>query len=358
MNHKERVQSALTRQGYDRLPVRYMGEPVVTQALMQHLGTNDYESLLDCLGVDWRYVQPDYCGPAPRSFPDGSRELMWPDRGWPVPTRYLDVAYSQGVYTESVWRPFENITDPAELDEFSFPSAKWLDCSQMRAKCEKYPEHAIVTGTPGVLDFINGVAHSRGIERVLMDIALEEPVYLALLEKKNDYHYAAVECTLLAAGGLIDVVQTGEDLGSQLGLLLRPARFDRLYAAKYRAFFDMVHRYGARVMMHCCGSVRGLLPRLIDLGLDILDVVQVSAVGMELRSLQADFGRDLAFSGTMCVQKMLPKLTTTEIVAEVELRRELFAAGGLILGPTHAIQPDTPIENILTMYRAAGSLTE
>jgi len=110
--------------------------------------------------------------------------------------------------------------------------------------------------------------------------------------------------------------------------------------------------------MHCCGSVRGLLPRLIDLGLDILDVVQVSAAGMELRSLHADFGRDLAFCGTMCVQKMLPKLTATEIAAEVELRRELFAAGGLILGPTHAIQPDTPIENILTMYRAAGSLTE
>lgn len=356
MNHKERVRSALARQGYDRLPVRYMGEPVVTQALVAHLGATDYEALLDRLGVDWRYVQPDYCGPAPRTFPDGSRELVWPDRGWPVPTRYQDVAYSQGVYTESTWRPFEGVNDPAELAQFDFPVPEWLDYSQVRAKCEAFPEHAIVTGTPGVLDFINGVAHSRGIERVLMDIALEDPVYLALLEKKEAYHYAAVERTLQAAGGLIDVVQTGEDLGTQLGLLLRPAKFERLFAARYQVFFDMVHRYGARVMMHSCGSVRGLLPRLIDLGLDILDVVQVSAARMNLVELQAEFGRDLAFCGTMCVQAILPKMSTAQIAEEVALRRQLFPDGGLILGPTHAIQPDTPLENILTMYQSTGSL--
>ena len=142
MNHKERVLSALAHRGYDRLPVRYMGEPVVTQALIEHLRVADYETLLDRLGVDYRYVQPEYCGPAPRTYPDGSRELFWPDRGWPVPTRYLDVEYSQGVYTESVWRPFADITDPAELEGLHFPSADWLDYSQMRANCEKYPEHA------------------------------------------------------------------------------------------------------------------------------------------------------------------------------------------------------------------------
>lgn len=358
MSHKERVRSALARRGYDRLPVRYMGEPVVTDALIDHFGIGDYERLLEVLGVDWRYVQPDYCGPAPRTFPDGSRELVWPDRGWPVPTRYLDVAYSEGVYTESVWRPFEQITDPAELERFHFPSADWLDYSRVRAKCEENSQHAIVTGTPGVLDFINGVAHSRGIERVLMDIALEDPVYLALLEKKNDYHYAATERTLLAAGGLIDIVQTGEDLGTQLGLLLRPAKFDRLYAAKYRAFCDMVHRYGARVMMHSCGSVRGLIPRLIDLGLDILDVVQVSAAHMDLIELAAEYGRDLALCGTMCVQTMLPKMNAAQIATAVAERQRLFPDGGLILGPTHSIQPDAPLENILAMYRSAGSLED
>ena len=178
------------------------------------------------------------------------------------------------------------------------------------------------------------------------------------MEKKNDYHYAATERTLQAAGGLVDIVQTGEDLGTQKGLLLRPARFDRLYAAKYRAFCDMVHRYGARVMMHSCGSVRGLIPRLIAAGLDILDVVQVSAAHMDLTELQAEFGRDLAFCGTMCVQTMLPKMSAAQIEAAVAERQRLFPDGGLILGPTHSIQPDSPLENILAMYRSAGSLED
>jgi len=358
MGHKERVLSALAHRGYDRLPVRYMGEPVVHSRLMEHLGAKDYPALLDRLGDDLRYVQPKYRGPAPRSFPDGSRELVWPDRGWPVPTRYKDVAYSQGVYTEAVYRPFADIADTRELEGIAFPTADWIDYSAVRAECERLQGYAIVTGTPGVLDFVNGISHSRGIERVFMDIALEEPVYLALMEKKFEYHYEMIDRTLQAAGGLIDLVQTGEDLGTQLGPLIRPAKFKKLYAAKYRAFMDMVHRHGARVMLHCCGSARSLLPSLIDVGLDVLDVVQTSAANMGIRELHAEFGRDLGFCGTMCVQTTLPKSSPEQIAAEVELRRTLFADGGLILGPSHLIQPDTPVENTLAMYRAAGSLVD
>jgi len=356
MNHRERVVSALARKGYDRLPVRYQGEPAVTDALKAHFGSADDAALLERLGDDLRYVQPRYCGPAPRQFPDGSRELVWPQRGWPVPARYIDVAYSGGTYTEAIYRPFEGMDDPADLAHFDFPSADWLDYSGLATDCERWAGHAIATGTPGVLDFVNGIAHSRGIERTLMDIALEDPLYVVLLEQKFAYHYQATERTLQAAGGRIDIVQTGEDLGTQGGLLISPRKFDRLFAGKYRAFFDMVHRYGARAMMHCCGSVRDLLPRLIAAGLDILDVVQVSAEGMGIRELHADFGRVISFCGSMCVQTTLPHGTPADVAREVRLRQELFAAGGLILGPSHLIQPDTPLENILALYRSAGSL--
>jgi uroporphyrinogen decarboxylase len=242
------------------------------------------------------------------------------------------------------------------LNQFDFPTADWIDYSMIEVDCQQLDGYAIVTGTPGVLDFINGISHSRGLERVLMDIGTGDPVYLALLERKFEYHYMMTERTLQASGGLIDIVQTGEDLGTQQGLLISPAKFGRLFAPKYRAFFDMVHSYSARVMMHCCGSCRRLLPMLIDLGLDILDVVQVSAKDMDIQGLCAEFGRDLSFCGTMCVQTTLPESSAEEIAREVALRQKLFADGGLILGPTHLIQPDTPLENILAMYSAAGAL--
>jgi uroporphyrinogen decarboxylase len=79
---------------------------------------------------------------------------------------------------------------------------------------------------------------------------------------------------------------------------------------------------------------------------------------MDIAYLQSHYGRRLNFCGTMCVQTVLPHGTAAEVEAEVRRRQKLFPRGGLIFGPTHAIQVGTPLQNVLAMYRAAGSLTE
>ena len=120
----------------------------------------------------------------------------------------------------------------------------------------------------------------------------------------------------------------------------------------------MVHGYGARTMMHMCGCVRAFLPRLIELGLDVYDVVQPTVPQMDIEVLQKDFGDKINFCGSVCVQSTLAFGTVDDVVREVERRKRLFPEGGLFLGPSHAIQVGTPLENILAMYRTAGSLTE
>ena len=181
-------------------------------------------------------------------------------------------------------------------------------------------------------------------------------MFLELVERRFCFFYGMAECILQAAGGLIDVIWCGEDLGTQNGLMISPRTFDRLFADKYKAFFDLAHGYGAKVFMHSCGSVRRIIPRLIELGLDVLDVVQVAAAEMDIRELKTDFGDRLNFCGSMCVQSTLPYGTVDDVRREVELRLQLFDKGGLILGPTHAIQVGTPLENILAMYEAASGL--
>jgi uroporphyrinogen decarboxylase len=368
MKSVERVLNSLNRKGHDRLPVRYLGEPHLNQALIRYLDLPEPpkqpepytypETLVRALGDDFRYVQPAWAGPPPRTWADGSFELVWPARGWPVPVRYVNQSYGdgKGQYVEAHWSPFRTITDVDQLDRFEFPRSEWLDYSSIRAKCRQQLDYCIITGTPGVLGFLTGISLSRGLEQVLMDIAARDPVYMKLREKSFQFHYEMIEKTLLSAQGGVHIVLAGDDLGVQDGLLISPRSFDDLFAPKYREFFDMVHRYGAKTMLHCCGSAYRLIGRFIDLGLDILDVVQTSAADMDIRKLHAEFGRDLCFSGTMCVQSTLPHSTPDQIRAEVRLRRELFADGGLILGPSHLIQEDTPLENILALYDEAGSL--
>ena len=99
-----------------------------------------------------------------------------------------------------------------------------------------------------------------------------------------------------------------------------------------------------------------MIPRLIELGLDILEVVQVAAKGMEIEGLHRDFSKDIVFCGSMCVQSILAQGTPESVRSEVEKRLRLFETGGLILGPSHDIQVHTPVDNVVAMYQAAGYL--
>ncbi|MFH1084726.1 MAG: uroporphyrinogen decarboxylase family protein [Chloroflexota bacterium] len=351
MNSRQRVRAAIERRGYDRIPVHHVGTPEVNAMLRAHFGADDDEALAEIVGDDWRYVAPTYIGPERRRFPDGSTEGIWGER-------YNDFPYGDGLgtYPEAVYLPFAGMDDVAQLQGYPFPNADWYDYGDIAAQCAAVNDHAVFCGGAGHLDFMNGIARCRGVEQVLFDVATEDPVYKLLVEKRFQFFYEVTERVLQAAGGQVDVVHCGEDLGTQRGPIISMRSFERQFEPHYRAYFALAHRYGARALMHSCGSVRAFLPKLVDMGLDILDVVQVAAEGMALDGLQRDFGRDLCFSGTMCVQTILPFGTAADVEREVRWRLELFAQGGLILGPTHAVQVLTPIENILAMYRTAGSL--
>jgi len=107
-----------------------------------------------------------------------------------------------------------------------------------------------------------------------------------------------------------------------------------------------------------CGYVRAFLPRLTELGLDVYDVVQPTTPEMDIEVLKNDFGSSLSFCGSVCVQSTLAFGSVGDVIREVERRKMLFPDGGLFLGPSHAIQVGTPIENIIALYKTAGSLVE
>lgn len=104
-------------------------------------------------------------------------------------------------------------------------------------------------------------------------------------------------------------------------------------------------------MFHTCGAVREAIPALIDIGVDILNPIQPAARGMEPEGLKADFGDRLAFHGGIDVQYMLPHASPAEVRAETRRRCEILGAGGgYILAPSHNLQPDIGLDNILAMY--------
>jgi uroporphyrinogen decarboxylase len=318
--------------------------------LMDRFGLSGMEQLLRVLGDDFRYVEAVYRGPELRTFPDGSIEGYWGER-------YRYAQFEGGKYLEAVHMPYAGIERLEDLDRSHFPSADWFDYSGIRAQCEALgKEFAVCFGTAGDMDFINSISRARGMEQVMIDLATRSPVFLEILEARFRFYYEMHERALKAGGGLIDIVHVGDDLGNQRGPMIGMKVFDELLAPRYQAYFEMAHRHGAKVMMHMCGCVESFLPRLIELGLDIQDVVQPTTPEMDIGYLREHYGDRLDFCGSVCVQTTLPHGSVADVEREVERRLELFPTGGLFLGPTHAIQVGTPIENILALYRRAGSL--
>jgi uroporphyrinogen decarboxylase len=353
MNSRERVLGAFNRTGYDRIPVKHEGTPEVNQMMMDYYGLTNMEQLLRVVGDDFRYVEPVYTGPELRKFDDGSIEGYWGER-------YRYAEFESGKYLEACYLPFAGVHSPEELDRSHFPSADWFDYSTVRQQCEKFAAegYAVCFGTAGDMDFINSIARAKGTEEVLIDLMTDDPAYLEIMDARFRFYYEMHERVLQAAGGLIDFTHVGEDLGTQTGQIINFDIFDRHFAPKFRQYFEMAHRYGARTMMHMCGCSRAFLPRLIDMGLDVYDVVQPTTPEMDIAVLQREFGDRLTFCGSVCVQTTLAFGSAEEVVREVERRKNLFPKGGLFLGPTHAIQVGSPVENIIALYRTAGSLNE
>ena len=353
MNSRERVLGAFNRTGYDRIPVKHEGTPEINQMIMDHFGLNNMEQLLRVVGDDFRYVDPIYIGPELRKFEDGSVEGYWGER-------YKYAQFEGGKYLEASFLPYANTYSVKDLDRSHFPTADWFDYSTIKQQCRKFSEqnYAICFGTAGDMDFINSIARARGTEQVLIDLITDDPVYLDIMDARFRFYYELHERVLQAAEGAIDFTHIGEDLGTQNAQVIDFDIFDRHFAPKLQKYFKMVHSYGAGTMMHMCGCIRAFLPRLIELGLDVYDVVQPTTPEMDIAILKNDFGAGISFCGSVCVQSTLAFGSAEDVIKEVERRKKLFPAGGLFLGPSHAIQVGTPLENIISLYRAAGSLMD
>lgn len=345
MTPRERVQAAFAHKQPDQTPCDYFATPEIQQALLSHFRISDDAALLDILGTDIRSVNPPYIGPPLPSFDDRSTMNIWGIRKRPLPNEYGD-------YMEPINFPYAGWATIEEAERFAWPDPDLFDYRAVKSLCDRYPDHAIVTGSFSVQDFINGIAFGRGVEQTLIDIATDDPVFLYILEKRHRFYMQLVSRTLEAAEGRIDLVLCGDDFGTQRGLLISPQTFDRLFSDRKAEFFAMVHAHGARVTHHCCGSSAALFPRFIAIGMDAVQTIQPRAAGMDPYTLKAQFGQDITLHGAVDAQGWLQAATPADIRREVlSLIDQVGRDGGFILSPSHNIQPDTPLSNVLALYR-------
>ncbi|MFB3882378.1 MAG: uroporphyrinogen decarboxylase family protein [Armatimonadota bacterium] len=196
----------------------------------------------------------------------------------------------------------------------------------------------------------------RGFEAFMTDLVLRPDLADYLLSLLVDAYCQRADTLFPTLNGLVDVILVNDDLGTQAGPMLSPDLYrKRIKPFQRRLFSRLKAVSGLPLLLHSCGSVRWAIPDLIEVGVDALNPVQVSAAGMDTAELKRDFGRDITFWGGGCdTQHVLNRGTPDEVREEVRRRiADLAPGGGFVFCQVHNIQPDVPPDNIIAMLEAA-----
>jgi len=195
----------------------------------------------------------------------------------------------------------------------------------------------------------------RGFDSWLMDLCTNQRFAHALLERGTEIQLQMIGHILEEVGDLVDIVNVADDLGMQTGPLMSLELYRRMIKPWQQGLYTFIRsRTPAKLMLHTCGSVYELIPDLIELGVQVLNPIQVSARAMDTNRLKAEFGKELCFWGGIDSHRVLPFGSAEDVRAEVRRRiSELGARGGYVLGAVHNIQPEVPPENVCAMFDAA-----
>jgi uroporphyrinogen decarboxylase len=216
--------------------------------------------------------------------------------------------------------------------------------------------YALFGMAPNGHDLMNRWFRVRGMEQGLVDLAENREVAEEFFERLTVQICRSQELFLREAGDLLDVHFLADDFGAQTGPLVSP-RFLReaIFPRWARIVRTVKASTRARVFFHSCGAVEQFIPDMIEMGIDVLNPVQVTCAGMDTAALKARYGRNICFwGGGVDTQSVLSCRPPREVREEVRRRiGDLAPGGGFVFTPVHNILPHVPIENVAAAYAEA-----
>lgn len=404
MNSRERILAAISHKQPDRIPVDLGATPssgisaVAYHNLVKYLGLNlknhVYDVIQEVTQPEMEFIEmfnvdvldigryfnnrKDYwhelelINGVPGLYPKWFKPEKQPDGSWlaPGPTgEFIGRMPAGGFFFDQIIFPyydgypdnFDNISydmSRAIWGGFGFPPYDRMDEKNFwellrntiikeRLKTDK----ALLIGVG--CNLFEWGTFLRRFDNFLMDLYLDPLNVHRLLDKLLEMHMDFLSKICEAVGDIVEVVKFGDDLGTNAGPLMPIEKYNEFFKPRHKIMCDYIKsNTSAHTMLHCCGGIYELIPGLIEAGFEILNPVQICALGMEPERLKREFGKDITFwGGGVNTQSVLNRATPQQVREHVKLNIEIFSKdGGFVFTTVHNILPDVPPENIMAMF--------
>ncbi len=350
MTSRERVRRTFEFEKTDRVTIGYEANGVIHGKLCWALGiqNGDSELLNRALGVDYRGIGAPYIGP--KLFDAPADRRVDPLDGFF--TRW--VPNESGGYWDFCDFPLADAEDAA-FDAYPVPDPDDFDYDQALEMAKSYGgEYALFVGHAGMPDIINSNGRIMGMEDVLCHMQLDDEAAMRFIRRRSDFYLGMMERLMDKLKGYLDFVWLGEDLGTQHTPLISLELYRRAIKPMHRQFIDLAKSHDLPVLMHTCGSSSWAYEDFIEMGVRGVDTLQPEAANMSPEYLVEHFGGRLNFRG--CISTAGPLATGTPEQVDENCRQVLeimMPHRGYHFAPTHMIQDNSHVENVLAMYNAA-----
>lgn len=351
MTSKERVRAAVQHVQPDRVPATMQCVETAWDSLKKHFQVETNDEVMDILEIDTRIMDfPPYIGP---ERPDYINEKGEKVHTHPFGQKYVDKWNGIEYNWHTIYRPLQHVETIEDLNRFTdWPNPDHFDYEAVKKFCDKHKDKAIRIGWPGPYQVFLELFPAEEFYILMAD---EPDLVKAMLHRYSEFYMEMYERMFIAGDGAIDLIRPCDDYGTQISLLFSPTMWNEYFAENTRKLVDLAHKYNCFYLQHSCGAVRGIIPNLIECGVDVLEPIQ-KVKGMEVDGLKRDFGDKLAFQGGVDTQNLLPNGTPEEVRKETEyIIKTLNVNGGYILAPSQDFEGDVPVKNILALYEARKS---
>jgi uroporphyrinogen decarboxylase len=345
---REDLLRCLRRKGFEKVHVDYVFCESQIEAFKKRFGHADYETYF---GLSHRRLELDI----QRNFTNG--RLLFKREVVPDSTKFDEygIGHSKGsefaFHMTRMHHPLQG-ADPEEIMNYPYPSVDESKLNEFNKKVSVLHEKGLASFGFMQMTVWEASWYLRSMEELMIEMMMESESAGILLDKITEF--ACAKARAYASAGT-DILSLGDDIGTQNSIMLDVGLWEKWLQPRLKKVIQAAKEIKPDILIfyHSCGYIIPFIDKLIQTGVEILNPIQPEC--MEFNEIHDQFCDRVSFWGTLGTQQLLP-YGTKEEVKKVTLDRleKCGSAGGIVIGPTHMVEPEVPWENLIALKDAAG----